>query len=107
MNRQVVIGHLGGDAEFGKTQKAEYISFSVAADCGYGEYKRTEWIDCIKFGSTKVGEYLKKGTKVYLAGDCWNEEYQGKNGKALQRKIQVSELEILTPKSEAVGRNAR
>ena len=92
MNKQTFIGNLSFDAKAGKINNIDYVSFPVACNSGYGEKKKTEFLDCIKFGaSSRLVDILKKGTKVYASGDCWTETFEGKD----KRKVRLDTLEIL------------
>lgn len=96
------IGTLGKDAEVRDAGSTKVINFSVAVNVGYGDKKTTMWVECAKFGDkTTVADFLKKGTKVFAAGEpslrTW--ESNGKTGTSLQ--LRVGELELLTPKAES------
>ena len=101
MNKQLIAGCLGQDARIGAGRDGnDFIAFSVAANSGYGEYKRTEWVDCIRFGkgAANMLPYLKQGKKVVVTGDCWSEEYQGTH----KRKLRVDSMELVSPKDETI-----
>ena len=60
----ILNGVLGKDAEVRTTTKSKVINFSVAVTKGYGENKKTLWVECSKFAeNTKIADYLKKGAK--------------------------------------------
>ena len=65
-----LIGRLGRDAEVKEYNGKKVIHFSVAVDTGYGDKKQTQWVHVSKWGeNTKVADYLKKGTQVYVSGE--------------------------------------
>lgn len=81
MLKVVITGRLGKNAEHRTTQNGtDVCSFSVATDVGFGENKRTIWIDVARFGKGAEGltRYLKKGTSVTVIGDLSTREHEGK-----------------------------
>ena len=110
MNKVMLIGNLGKDAEV-KTfdNGGKVVNFTVATtERGYTTKDgrqipdKTEWHDCVikRDGLTKVGDYLKKGIKVYVEGKIESREYEKDGAKHKIKEIVVSEIEILTPKGE-------
>lgn len=72
---------LGKDAETRHTQGGKVVTgFSAAFDTGWGDNKKTVWLDCSWWGdrATKVVEYLTKGTQIVVEGDIGTREYEGK-----------------------------
>lgn len=72
---------LGKDAEVRHTAKGEPVTgFRAAFDNGYGDNKKTEWLDCSAWGErfTKVAEYLTKGSLVLVEGEIGTREHEGK-----------------------------
>lgn len=88
------VGRLGGDAELRTTPNGKTVlNFSVGADTGWGDRKKTTWVRCALWGDTRgpaVEMYLKKGTKVTVFGDAslrsW--ESNGKSGTDLECNVQ-------------------
>lgn len=94
LNRVELIGRLGKDAEtaYTKSQKA-VTKFSVATENRWkdanGEWKsKTNWCNVVLWGMEKVADYLKKGTRVFVAGRLETRDYEGKDGK----KVYVTEV---------------
>lgn len=82
----VEIVRLGGDATQRFTQAGKpVLSFRAAYDVGFGDRKRTEWLDCSLWGErgTKIAEYLTKGTLIQVQGTVGTKEYEGKVSLAL------------------------
>lgn len=97
-------GRLGRDAETRDANGKKVINFSIAVDQGYGENKRTLWIECAKWGeNTGVAQYLTKGTQVVVAGEpslrTW--ESNGKNGTSLT--LTVNQITLVGGKQEQQG----
>lgn len=84
MNIVTVAGRVGKDAEVRKTQSGDSVTgFSVGADSGYGDKKKTLWYDCSIWGTRgeKVAQFLSKGTPVTIVGELNTREYVSRDGK--------------------------
>lgn len=82
MLKVTIAGRLGKNAEHRTTQGGTDIcNFSVAADVGWGENKKTYWLDVTKFGKGAEGlsKILSKGDAVTVTGDLSMREYEGKS----------------------------
>ncbi|MCK4522490.1 MAG: single-stranded DNA-binding protein [Nanoarchaeota archaeon] len=96
MNKTIVSGHLGGDAEK-KTTKAgkDYLSFSMANTRG----ENTTWFNCSIFNEKTVialQKYLRKGTKVLLVGYYNPTIWQTREGEhRLDHSLMVNEVELM------------
>ena len=70
-HKTTVIGHVGRDAEMRFTPSGKAVtSFSVAANDGFGENKKTIWYRVTaweKLAET-CNQYVKKGMLVYVEG---------------------------------------
>lgn len=105
INRCEFIGHLGRDVEVRTTQGGDKIAnLRIAVtekwrDKQSGERKeRTEWVSCVIFGAlAKVAEqYLRKGSKVYIAGKFTTRKWQDQSGQdRYSTEINVQGLEML------------
>lgn len=82
MLRLDTICRLGKDAEIKQLQSGKtVISFSGACDVGYGDNKKTQWIDFSYFtDKTTIAQYLKKGTNVFVCGEPSIRAYAAKDG---------------------------
>lgn len=81
MLKVTLAGRVGKDAEARSTQDGTDIcSFSVACDIGWGDNKRTLWVDVAKFGKGAKGlaDYVKKGDPITVVGDLSTREHDGK-----------------------------
>ena len=78
-----LIGNIGKDAEVrngGNGMSA--IGFNVATSKKLKGENVTTWVKCTKWvkeGDTKIADYLKKGTKVFVSGEVGIEMYQEKS----------------------------
>lgn len=89
LNKVQFIGHLGRDPDVNYLPSgAAVCNFSVAAsekwkDKNSGEQmERTEWLRCTAFErlAEVCGEYLKKGSLVYVEGSLQTRKWQDKDG---------------------------
>lgn len=111
INKVIIIGNLGQDPEvrFMPNGKAA-ANFTVATsdkwkDKQTGEQKeKTEWHRITMFErlAEVAGEYLKKGSKVYLEGKLQTRKWQNQEGKdQYTTEILVNKLEMLDSKVQA------
>lgn len=85
MNKVILCGRLTKDVELrysSKDSSKAIARYTIAVDSGYGDYKRTDFFNCVAYG--KSGEfadkYFKKGLRVLVEGRIQNDEYE-KDGK--------------------------
>jgi single-strand DNA-binding protein len=125
VNKVILIGNLGKDPDVKYTPQGTAVAkFSLATAERYkdknGEWQeRTEWHNITAWARTAeiAGEYLKKGSKVYIEGrlqtDSWDDKQTGQ--KKYMTNIVVSDLVLLSgggggaraEGGEAGGRSAR
>lgn len=70
-----VIGNLGADAELKNLNGKVYLTFRVANSEKFTKadgtsYEETTWVSCITSQFTSLAQYLKKGQKVFVYGEC-------------------------------------
>jgi len=91
LNKQMIIGHVGRDAECKYTQGGTAVAnFSVAVSEKYGEKETTEWFDVTCWGkpAETAGTYVKKGMQIYVEGSQKTEKWTDKNtGQPRSKKI--------------------
>ena len=98
------MGNIGNDAEVRHTQGGmSVISFSVAhsekwKDAQGQTQERTTWVRCsrwVKPDSTKLADYLKKGTKVFVEGQPSVSAWTDKDGNVQgSLELRVMSLEF-------------
>ncbi len=90
VNKVILVGNLGADPELRYMPNGEAVAtISIATtdrwkDRSSGEMKEsTEWHRVVFFGKLAevVGEYLKKGSQVYVEGKLRTRKWQDKNGQ--------------------------
>lgn len=90
INKVILVGNLGQDPEVRYMPNGNAVAnFSVATseswkDKQTGETRdRTEWHRVVVFGKIAeiAGEYIKKGTQVYLEGQLQTRKWQDQSGQ--------------------------
>lgn len=72
MNSCTFCGRVVADAEIKTTQSGtDLCKVRIASDSGWGEHKKTHWLDGAIFGQrgTALAQYLTKGTPVTIVGE--------------------------------------
>lgn len=111
INKVIIVGNLGNDPEVRYTPAGTAVAnISVATseswkDKQTGEQQeRTEWHRIVGFNRLGeiMGEYLRKGSKVYVEGSIRTRKWQDKDGQdRYTTEIVASEMQMLDGKSEA------
>lgn len=119
VNRAIILGTLGQDPEIRHTQNGTAIAnLSVATNESWkdkqtGEkQERTEWHRVSIFGKLAeiCGEYLRKGSQVYLEGRIQTRKWQDKDGNdRYTTEIVANEMQMLggKPQGEKPQREMR
>jgi len=90
INKVILVGHLGRDPEMRYTTGGSSVANVTVAtseqwkDRNTGEnQERTEWHRVVMFGRLGeiAGEYLKKGSQVYIEGRLQTRKWQGQDGQ--------------------------
>ncbi|MDN7124253.1 single-stranded DNA-binding protein [Pseudidiomarina sp. 1APP75-32.1] len=105
INKVILIGNLGADPEIRYTQNNTAIAnLSIATseswkDKQTGEPReQTEWHKCVAYRRLAeiAGEYLKKGSKVYVEGRLQTRKWQGQDGvERYTTEIVINEMQML------------
>jgi single-strand DNA-binding protein len=113
VNKVMLIGHLGRDAETKFTPSgAAATRFSVATsrrwkDQQSGDWKEeTNWTNVVLWRSENLANYLLKGKQVYVEGRLQTRSYDDKDGKKVYATEVVAEDVVLLGgrgDSEGVG----
>lgn len=74
---------IGRDAELRTTQNGKTVlGLSVVYDVGYGENKKSQWLNLVMFGqqAEKVAQHFTKGKQIVArVDDVYIDEYNGKS----------------------------
>jgi single-strand DNA-binding protein len=103
VNKVILIGHLGRDAETRFTPSGvARTTFSVATsrrwkDQQTGDWKEeTDWHNIVLWRSENVAQYLTKGKQVYIEGRLASRSYDDKDGnKKYVTEVVADELMLL------------
>jgi single-strand DNA-binding protein len=111
VNKVILLGHLGKDAETKFTPSGTSLSnFSLATsrrwkDQSSGEWKEeTEWHRCVLWRSENVSNYLLKGKQLYIEGHLQTRSWDDKEGqKRYSTEVVVDELILLSTRGGESG----
>ena len=102
VNKVILVGHLGKDAETRYTPSGTAVTnFPLATsrrwkDQQSGEWKEeTEWHRVVYWRAENVANYLLKGKQVYVEGRLQTRSYEDKDGKKVYSTEVVCEDLIL------------
>jgi single-strand DNA-binding protein len=119
LNKVQIIGYLGKDPEMRYTGSgAAVCAFSVAVtetwkDKDSGEKKEsTEWFSCEAWNKLAeiCGEWLKKGSRVYVEGRMKTDTWEKDGVKQYRQKVRIDSMIMLSsveksPSEEAAPQN--
>ena len=88
VNKVILVGNLGNDPEVKYIQggmaicRISLATTSVRKDRDGNQQERTEWHRVVFFGKLGeiAGEYLRKGSQVYVEGSLRYDKYTGQDG---------------------------
>lgn len=102
MNKTIITGHIGQDAETRDVGDTTLVTFSVAVterwnDKQGNKQEQTTWFPCEKWSVSSVfASFLTKGTKVLVEGKMTTNEHEGKT----YWKLRAQNIEFMSPKQE-------
>lgn len=110
VNKVIIVGNLGKDPETRYAPSGDAVTNIVVAttetwkDKASGEKREaTEWHRVVFFGKLAeiAGQYLKKGSQVYLEGKLKTRKWQDKDGQdRYTTEINADEMKMLGSKGE-------
>lgn len=109
LNKVILIGRLGRDPEVRYMPNGEAVcNFSVATSESWKDkngqrQESTEWHNVTMYRKLAeiAGQYLTKGSQVYLEGKIQSRKYQGKDG------IERTAYEIIANEMKMLGGNTQ
>ena len=116
VNKVILVGNLGKDPEIKVTPSGTTVAnFSLATNerskDKNGQWQdRTEWHNLVAWQRTAeiIGEYVKKGSKVYVEGSLRTRSWDDKNTgeKKYRTEIWVNDLVLLSGRGEGEAARA-
>ena len=112
INKVILIGNLGADPEIRYSQDGVPVAtFNVATTEKWkdksGEWKeQTEWHKIVAWRKLAeiCGEYLSKGSKVYIEGKLQTRKWKDQSGNdRYTTEIVAREMKMLSPRNAAGG----
>lgn len=113
INKVILVGNLGQDPEIRYTPGGLAIANATVAtsdswkDKQTGEQQeRTEWHRVVFFSrlAEVVGEYLRKGSQVYIEGRLQTRKWQDQSGQdRYTTEIVANEMQMLGGRSQGAG----
>ena len=104
MNIVICTARLGKDAEVRRTQSGMAVcSFTGAVDSGYGDNKKTTWVNFVLFGKRAEGnlpQYLVKGAQIAVSGELSMDEWEKNGQKNKMLKCAVQSLDLIGDREE-------
>lgn len=92
MYKTLLIGNLGSDATINQVGEKQVINFNVAVQV---RKDFTQWVECAYWRrndqSVAVAEFMTKGKKVYVEGQCSPDVFQDKP----KLKMMVNTIELI------------
>ena len=113
VNKVILVGNLGKDPEVKYTPSGSAVAkFSIATSYRYKDkneqwQEQTEWHNIVAWARLAeiAGEYLKKGSKVYVEGRLQTRSWDDKNTnqKRYMTEVVVNDLVLLGGRGESAG----
>ena len=113
LNKAILIGRLGRDPEVRQMPNGEAVcNFSIATSETWNDrqtgqrQERTEWhnITLYRRLAEVAGQYLKKGSQVYIEGRIQSRKYTGKDGiERTAYDIVANEMKMLGSRNASGG----
>lgn len=110
LNSCAFIGRLGKDIALKYTPSGSAVAnFSIACNDDYKDNSgnmvdRTNWINIVAYGKLAeiCGEYLKKGSQIYISGKQVTSKWQDQSGNdRYTTQIEASEMQMLGSKGDS------
>lgn len=113
VNKVIIIGNLGADPETmfmpsgGAVTNINVATSEAWKDKNTGQqHERTEWHRVVFFNKLAeiAGEYLKKGSKVYVEGSLRTRKWQGQDGQdRYTTEVVAREMQMLDSRGDSLA----
>ena len=114
VNKVILIGNLGRDPEVKYTASGSaMVNITVATSESWNDkqtnerVERTEWHRVVAYRRLAeiMGEYLRKGSKVYIEGRLQTRKWQDQNGQdRWTTEIVANDMQMLDSRGDAAAR---
>ena len=107
LNVVTLIGRLTRDPELRQTASGTPVcNFSVAVDNGYGDNKKTDFINCVAWKGTAefVSKYFTKGQMIALSGRLSTRTWDDNGTTRYATEVSVREVDFCGSKTD--GQNS-
>lgn len=106
LNKVMLIGRLGADPELRYTPSGRAnVAFNLATNAVWkdqdgNKQERTDWHRVVAWGKLAeiIGEYLKKGSRIFLEGRLQTRSYEDNGQKRYITEVIADSLEMLGSK---------
>ncbi|MBW4936509.1 single-stranded DNA-binding protein [Marinobacter sp. F4206] len=118
VNKVILIGNLGQDPDTRYTPNGNaVVNLNLATDESYKDRQtgqlvpKTEWHRIVLFGKVAevAGQYLRKGSKVYIEGKLQTRKWQGQDGQdryTTEVVVDINgQMQMLDSRGEGGGMN--
>ncbi len=109
LNKCMIIGNLGNDPELKYTQSGKAVAnFNVAVSEKYKGKENTEWFKIVVWDKLAeiCGEYLKKGSQVYLEGKIQTRSWEDRDGnKRYTTELVAFQMQMLSGREMSRGQD--
>ena len=115
MNKVMLIGRLGADPQLKYTPSGRAnVNFNLATNASWkdqegNQQERTDWHRIVAWGKLAevIGEWLKKGSLVYMEGRLQTRNYDDNNGvKRYITEVIATDMEMLGGKGQGESSEA-
>ncbi len=112
VNKVILIGRLGADPQLKYTPSGKAnVTFNLATNASWkdqegNQQERTDWHRVVAWGKLAevMGEWLKKGSSVFLEGRLQTRTYDDSNGvKKWITEVVATDMEMLGKKGDSGG----
>ena len=116
VNKVILVGRLGKDPETRYMTNGEAVTNATLAtsenwkDKSGEKQEKTEWHNLVFYRrlAEVAGEYLKKGSQIYVEGKIQTRKWQDKNGQdRYTTEIEASAMQMLDSRSSENQSDAR
>lgn len=111
VNKVIFIGNLGKDPEVRAMGNGESVcNFSIACteswkDKSGAKQEKTEWVNIVMYKRLAeiAGEYLKKGSQVYIEGRLETQTWEKDGVKQYKTQVVANEMKMLGGNRDSSG----